>query len=195
MQLFQVRQVRHDGRQRVDWPSRWPSPSSTFLWIALVLAAAGAIAVLVHKIAASSAADQPVLRSASATLPALPDLTVLVVDDQEFTREVVAAILRRTGAVVHTASSVREGLQLFRKLEPHVVVCDIAMPEEDGYVFLRQVRARPDALRTTPILALTAFGRPEDRVHALNAGFDGYLKKPVDPAELAESVQRLSMRA
>jgi PAS domain S-box-containing protein len=135
------------------------------------------------------------LPSASATLPSLDGLTVLVVDDQDDTRDVVAAILRRTGANVHTAGSVREALHVFRKLEPHLVVCDIAMPEEDGYVFLREVRARPDALRMTPILALTAFGRPEDRLRALDSGFDAYLKKPVDPAELAESVQRLSARS
>jgi PAS domain S-box-containing protein len=137
--------------------------------------------------------EQSVLRQASITLPALQDLTVLVIDDQEYTRDIVAAILRRTRAEVHTAASVREALQLFLKIEPDVVVCDIAMPGEDGYVFLREVRRRPDAFRTTPILALTAFGRPEDRLQALNAGFDAYLKKPVDPAELAESVQRLAI--
>jgi PAS domain S-box-containing protein len=143
---------------------------------------------------APSSSHSSVLSSAAASLPALPDVSLLVIDDQQFTRDVVAAILRRTGAAVQTASSVREALQLFRKLEPHVVVCDIAMPEEDGYVFLREVRGRPDALRKTPILALTAFGRPEDRLHALDAGFDAYLKKPVDPAELAQTVQRLSTR-
>jgi PAS domain S-box-containing protein len=138
--------------------------------------------------------ERSVLPPASTSLPPLNTVTVLVIDDQQFTRDVVAAILRRSGAVVHTASSVREGLQAFRKFEPQIVVCDIAMPEEDGYVFLREIRGRPDALRSTPILALTAFGRPDDRLHALNAGFDAYLKKPVDPAELAESVQRLAAR-
>jgi CheY-like chemotaxis protein len=145
-------------------------------------------------IAAPPAADGSVLPSASRTLPALTDMTILIVDDQQYTRDVVAGILRHTGAAVHTASSVREALPLFRRIEPNVVVCDIAMPEEDGYVFLREVRGRPDARQSTPILALTAFGRPEDRMLALNAGFDAYLKKPVDPAELAETVQRLSMR-
>ncbi|HYH08676.1 MAG TPA: GAF domain-containing protein [Thermoanaerobaculia bacterium] len=138
--------------------------------------------------------ERSVLPLSSTSLPALDGITTLVIDDQQFTRDVVAAILRRSGALVHTASSVREGLQAFRKFEPQVVVCDIAMPEEDGYVFLREIRARPDALRTTPVLALTAFGRPEDRLLALDAGFDAYLKKPVDPAELAESVQRLASR-
>ena len=145
-------------------------------------------------VVAVAPAAHSVLPAAATTLPSLDGLTVLVVDDQEYTRDIVAAILRRTGASVHTAGSVREALHVFRKLEPHLVVCDIAMPEEDGYVFLREVRARPDALRMTPILALTAFGRPEDRLRALDSGFDAYLKKPVDPAELAESVQRLSAR-
>jgi len=138
--------------------------------------------------------ERSVLRAGSMSLPSLTGIAVLVVDDQPYTRDLVAAILRHAGAAVQTASSVREALQLLRKYEPHMVVCDIAMPEEDGYVFLREVRARPDALRTTPILALTAFGRPEDRLLALDAGFDAYLKKPVDPAELAETVQRLSAR-
>jgi PAS domain S-box-containing protein len=136
--------------------------------------------------------ERSMLPPASTSLPSLSGLTLLVIDDQEYTRDIVAAILRRTAAKVHTASSVREGLQCFHKYEPDVVVCDIAMPDEDGYVFLREIRQRPDASRTTPILALTAFGRPEDRLHALDSGFDAYLKKPVDPAELAESVQRLS---
>lgn len=129
------------------------------------------------------------------SLPSLAGLNVLVIDDQEYTRDVVAAILRRSGAAVETATSVRDGLHRYATTEQHVVVCDIAMPEEDGYVFLREVRGRPDASRSIPILALTAFGRPEDRIRALNAGFDAYLKKPVDPQELAETVQRLAARS
>ncbi len=146
-------------------------------------------------VAPPPASERSILPVASVALPALTDVTILIVDDQQYTRDVVAGILRHTGAVVHTAASVREALPLFRRVEPHIVVCDIAMPEEDGYVFLREVRGRPDAYRSTPILALTAFGRPEDRLLALNAGFDAYLKKPVDPAELAATVQRLSARS
>jgi PAS domain S-box-containing protein len=144
-------------------------------------------------IVGTSALERSLLPAASTSLPPLAGLTILVIDDQQYTRDVVAAMLRRAGANVQAATSVREGVRLFQKFEPQVVVCDIAMPEEDGYVFLREIRGRADAFRTTPILALTAFGRPEDRIHALNAGFDAYLKKPVDPAELAESVQRLTL--
>jgi CheY-like chemotaxis protein len=128
----------------------------------------------------------------SLTLPDLGRLRIAVIDDQEHTRDVIAAMLRRTSATVATAASVREGLELFGSFEPDVVVCDIAMPHEDGYAFVRAVRARNDARRATPILALTAFGRPEDRLHALDAGFDAYLKKPVDPAELAGAVEKLA---
>jgi PAS domain S-box-containing protein len=126
------------------------------------------------------------------TLPSLVGLTVLVIDDQEYTRDMVSAVLRRANAVVYSASSVREGLESFNNVHPHVVVCDIAMPNEDGYVFVQEVRAMSGDVRRTPILALTAFGRPEDRTNALNAGFDAYLKKPVDPVELAQTIQRLT---
>jgi PAS domain S-box-containing protein len=141
----------------------------------------------------SAAVERSELPAGSSSLPSLDGLPVLVVDDQRYTREVVEAILRKSGAIVQTASSVREGLLLFRQALPQVVVCDIAMPEEDGYVFLREIRSRPDGSRSTPILALTAFGRPEDRAQVLGAGFDGYLKKPVDPAELVESVRRAAL--
>lgn len=127
-------------------------------------------------------------------LAKLSGLRVLVIDDQPFARELVAAIFRRANAEVCAASSVREGLEQFAAMRPHVVVCDLAMPEEDGYAFLRALRALPPPSNATPILALTAFGRPEDREHALAAGFDEYLKKPVDPEELASTALRLSMR-
>jgi len=130
-------------------------------------------------------------------LPSLASMTVLVIDDQDYTRDVVAAIIRRAGATVHVASSVREGLTTWRDHPPHAVVCDIAMPYEDGYVFLRELRLLQKAagLAFTPVIALTAFGRPEDRVNALAAGFDGYLTKPVEPIELAETLSQLTSTA
>jgi CheY-like chemotaxis protein len=74
---------------------------------------------------------------------------------------------------------------------PDVIVCDIAMPQEDGYAFVRELRANPDAhIATLPVIALTAFGRAEDQESALGSGFDDYLKKPVEPADLANAVLR-----
>ena len=118
-----------------------------------------------------------------------------MIDDQEFTRELVTTIFRRANAEVHAASSVREGLKLFEAVIPDVVVSDLAMPVEDGYAFVKAVRAMSDGDRSrTPIIALTAFGRPEDRRRALASGFDDYLKKPVDPHELASTVLRFTRR-
>jgi PAS domain S-box-containing protein len=124
----------------------------------------------------------------SLKLAALSGIRVLVIDDQEFTRDLVMAVFHRTEATVSAASSVREGLKEFEATLPHVVVCDLAMPEQDGFAFLRAIRSRPDPSRDTPIIALTAFGRPEDRQQALGAGFNAYLKKPVDLEELTSTV-------
>jgi PAS domain S-box-containing protein len=129
-----------------------------------------------------------------ATLPSLDGLCILVIDDQEFTRDVVTATFKLAGGRVEAADSVREGLAKFSSMRPDVVVCDIAMPGEDGFTFVREVRAMRGAANATPIVALTAFGRPEDRRHALNSGFNAYLKKPVDPEELATTVLRLARK-
>jgi CheY-like chemotaxis protein/anti-sigma regulatory factor (Ser/Thr protein kinase) len=129
------------------------------------------------------------------SLAVLEGVRVLVIDDQALTRDLVVAILRHAGGHVDVASSVREGLAHFDATPPAVVVCDLAMPEQDGFAFVRAVReegARPNA--ATPVIALTAFGRPEDRERAVAAGFDDYLRKPVDPAELTTSILRLSRR-
>jgi len=144
-------------------------------------------------VAGAAKENTPAVDPATRTgLPSLRGIGILVIDDQEFTRDVVSAIARRAGADVHTARSVREGLKQFEVASPDVVICDVAMPEEDGFAFVRAVRALPTSSKVTPVIALTAFGRPEDRQYALAAGFDAYLKKPVDPDELASTVLRLS---
>jgi PAS domain S-box-containing protein len=124
--------------------------------------------------------------------PLMSGSTVLVIDDQAFTRDVVAAIFNRAKAEVHIASSVREGLEQFKAETPDIVICDIALPIEDGYAFVRAVRGMREPLRNTPIIALTAFGRPEDRQRALDSGFDAYLKKPVEPVELISTALRIA---
>jgi PAS domain S-box-containing protein len=127
-------------------------------------------------------------------LPDLHGARVLVIDDQEFTRDLFVAIFRRANAVVRSASSVRSGLEELEASPPDVVICDLAMPEEDGFAFLREVRARPSPSNATPVIALTAFGRPEDRIQALAAGFTEYLKKPIQPEELVSAALRVTRR-
>jgi PAS domain S-box-containing protein len=174
----------HGGRIRVA--SEGAGRGSTFTVELPVLESAA------QPVSAPAAERRRVSRGTEDRLSDLRGVRVLVIDDQEFTRDLVAAIFRRAEAEVATASSVREGVARFNGFPPSVVVCDLAMPDEDGYAFLRSVRALPQPASTTPIVALTAFGRPEDRQHALAAGFDEYLKKPVDPAELTATVLRMT---
>ncbi len=129
--------------------------------------------------------------SGGAELPKLNGLRVLVIDDQSFARDLLSAIFRRADAEVHAATSVREALEEFQATTPDVVICDLAMPDEDGYAFVRAIRALPETPHV-PVIAVTAFGRPEDRRHALASGFDEYLKKPVEPFELASTALRLA---
>jgi PAS domain S-box-containing protein len=135
------------------------------------------------------AVEAPVLAPV-AELPNLNGVRILVIDDQELTRDLVTAVFRRAEAEVHMASSVREGIEKFHAVKPDVVVCDLAMPEEDGFSFVRAIRGLETPANATPVIALTAFGRPEERQYALAAGFDEYLKKPIDPEGLASTVLR-----
>ncbi len=133
---------------------------------------------------------RPVAPAADSPLTDLRGARVLVIDDQDVTRDLVAGVFRRAQAEVAAASSVREGVAAFHSFLPDIVVCDLAMPDEDGYAFLRTIRSLPPPASATPIVALTAFGHPDDRRLALAAGFDEYLKKPIDPADLTAAVLR-----
>jgi signal transduction histidine kinase/ActR/RegA family two-component response regulator len=115
----------------------------------------------------------------------LDGITVLAVDDEADSRDVVSRILRHCGATVVLAESAERAFALLQETRPAVLVCDVGMPEEDGYALLRRVRNLPaERGGTTPAIALTAFARGEDRVRALRAGFQMHLAKPIDPAEL-----------
>jgi PAS domain S-box-containing protein len=133
-----------------------------------------------------------VAAAVAGTLSELRGVRVLVIDDQDITRDLVTGVFRRAQADVAAASCVRDGVAAFTTFSPDVVVCDLAMPDEDGYAFLRTLRALPRPASATPIIALTAFGHPDDRRHALAAGFDDYLKKPIDPAELTATALRFT---
>ncbi len=126
--------------------------------------------------------------------PPLPlaGLNVLVVDDDDDSRFYVTTVLEGDGANVVAVASAAVALEALIKLQPDVVVCDIAMPEEDGYTLMRKVRSlKPDQGGRTPAIALTAYGDSEDRVRALEAGFQTHVAKPVDPTELVDIVTKL----
>ena len=125
----------------------------------------------------------------------LRDLRVLVVDDDGEGRELAALILTNAGAETRTASSADQAVQVLGGWLPDVLVSDLEMPGEDGYSLLRRVRHEM-ALhgRRLPALALTAYGRSEDRVRVLAAGFNLHLAKPADPTELVLAVASLGGR-
>jgi signal transduction histidine kinase/ActR/RegA family two-component response regulator len=125
----------------------------------------------------------------------LQGVKVLVVDDAEDAREALSMLLGQFGATVTAVGSVGEALAVLERDQPHVLISDIAMPDEDGYTLIRKVRAR-EATRggLVPAAALTAYATPEDRMKALRAGYHDHLPKPVDPAVLVETVASLARR-
>lgn len=125
--------------------------------------------------------------------PALDGLRVLLVDDQPEILELLQDILTPCGVVVQAQASARAALAAVRNWHPDVLVSDIAMPGEDGYWLIRELRALPpDEGGTTPAVALTAYVRIEDRLQVLAAGFQQYLPKPIDQAELRAVVASLA---
>jgi PAS domain S-box-containing protein len=123
----------------------------------------------------------------------LAGLKVLVVDDEPDARQLLRRALADCQAQVAIASSAAEALALIEIFQPDVIVCDIGMPEQDGYDLIHRVRANP-ATKDIPAAALTAFARPEDRKRSLLAGFQTHVAKPVDPAELTAVVASLAFR-
>jgi PAS domain S-box-containing protein len=126
----------------------------------------------------------------------LDGLRVLVVDDDRDALDLASAILSQAGAVVRTCSSASEALQAFPEWRPDVLVSDIEMPGEDGYALIRKIRAlESERTGKTPAVALTAYGRVQDRMLALTAGFNMHVPKPVDPGELTTIIASLAARA
>ncbi|HYO93182.1 MAG TPA: ATP-binding protein, partial [Polyangiaceae bacterium] len=135
------------------------------------------------------------LGAASMDAPRLDGLRVLVVDDEHDARALVREVLADQGAEVHIAGSAGEALEKLDSLRPDVIVSDIGMPGEDGYSFMRKVRARaPYQGGRTPAVALTAYARQQDVQLALAAGFQTHVTKPVEPAKLAGVVAELGGR-
>jgi PAS domain S-box-containing protein len=133
-------------------------------------------------------------KTASRTTPSIAGLHVLVVDDEPDSRRTIAAILEQYGAVVTAATSAKEGLTLSARQSFDVLLCDIAMPEQDGYSLIRRIRSLADEKSHIPAVALTAYGRPSEREIALAEGFDEYLKKPVEPDDLVSIVADVAGR-
>jgi PAS domain S-box-containing protein len=139
----------------------------------------------------------PPLPSSPAPLPLLSLLgvRVLVVDDEADSREFIATVLQHYQAEVQAVASVPEALQLIPQWKPDVLVSDIGMPTEDGYSLIRKLRSQPPQQGgNIPAAALTAYARAEDRMRAIQEGYQMHLPKPIEPAELATVVASLVKR-
>ena len=125
----------------------------------------------------------------------LAGLAIVVVEDEADTRELLVMALQQCGAEVAAFGSAAEALAAFDRAVPDVLLSDIGMPVQDGYDLIHKLRARgPGRGGDVPAAALTAYARAEDRLRALEAGYQTHLAKPVDPSELISTVARLAGR-
>src|SRR5690349_471640 len=130
-----------------------------------------------------------------ATDNSLDGLRVLLVDDEPEARQIISTVITRTGAEVRSCESAHEALAKLAEWKPDVILSDIAMPEQDGYSFIRQVRSLPrDKGGDTPAAALTAYARDIDRRQALAAGYQMHIAKPIGASQLITMIARLAGR-
>jgi len=121
----------------------------------------------------------------------LSDHSILVVDDDEATRDLMVTLLSQCGAKVRAVGNAPQALQEFDVDIPGLVLADIGMPGEDGLSMIKRIRRRPPARGgLVRAVAISAYARPEDRQAALAAGYDDYLAKPAMPADVIRAVDR-----
>ena len=145
---------------------------------------------------AAAVAAESVQIAASGRPGSLPDLkgvSVLVVDDDEDAREILATVLVHAGATVTKAADTSEAFAHLEHAIPTILLSDIGMPGQDGYAFIRELRRRePDKGGRIPAVALTAYARSDDRFRALASGFQMHIAKPVEVGELLAIVANLA---
>ena len=124
----------------------------------------------------------------------LKGLRILAIDDEPDVRDMLQTLLEDCGATVLTASSAKEGLEALAAWKPHVLISDIGMPEEDGYSLIRKIRAlSPEQGADVPAIALTGYVRVEERMRALEAGYQMFVPKPVETSELISIISDVCM--
>lgn len=121
--------------------------------------------------------------------PTFHKLRVLVAEDDADSAAAVTAILKLHGCETQTAGTAAQCLRITGEWPTDVLICDVALPDDDGYGLLRRLRTLPHG-EQIPAIALTAYARPEDHAKALAAGFRANLSKPLDPESLLREVSR-----
>ncbi|GAX40972.1 PAS/PAC sensor hybrid histidine kinase [Tolypothrix sp. NIES-4075] len=134
--------------------------------------------------------------NAPENLPSLDNIQILVVEDNTDSRDFLKVVLEESNAKVTAVGSVSEAIECLKQEHFHVLVSDIGMPEEDGYQLISQVRdlEQKNGIKI-PAIALTAYTRTEDKMQALQAGFQKHLAKPIEPDELVKIVAELVDRS
>ena len=122
----------------------------------------------------------------------LDGATVVVVDDQRDSREMLGALFERCGARVTQCDGAESALLALAACAVHLLVADIAMPEVDGYDLIRRVRELPNGV---PAIALSAYARPEDRSKALALGFNAYCAKPLEELVFLQAIRQVMQPA
>jgi PAS domain S-box-containing protein len=155
---------------------------------------------------ASFTIQLPIASVALATLPdrisvpnyreqamqSLDEVTIVAVDDNADARAFIDRVLKLHGAKVVSVDSGARAVEAVLQFHPDLVLCDLMMPEMDGYAVLRRLRALDDeTAKAVPVIALTAFAGAENRLKTQQAGFQVHLDKPIDPPQLIEAIYRL----
>ncbi|PSN13742.1 hybrid sensor histidine kinase/response regulator [filamentous cyanobacterium CCT1] len=124
---------------------------------------------------------------------ALAGLPILVVEDDTDTRDLLAFLLEAQGAVVTTTASAKEGLHLVASMRPAVLLCDISMPDMDGYTLVQTIRTQlPAPQANIPAIAITAHARLSDQAQALSNGFQSHLPKPIEAETLVRTILQVT---
>lgn len=119
----------------------------------------------------------------------LTNTSVLIVEDNPDTCDLLRTVLEQSGATVAVAQSTDEAIQTFRRSPAHVVITDIRLGDSDGYAFLEAIRkCNTEYKGFTPVIALTGYASPEDEERAIAAGFYAYLRKPFVCQEIVGAV-------
>ena len=176
----------HGGRIQAKSPGEGQGATFVVTLPLVILGKEEREAPRVHPTATESAEAVP--------MPRLDGIHALVVDDEKDALELIRRVLESQGAATTGVRSAEEALRWLESHLPDVIISDIGMAGTDGYQFMRRLRASEPKGRRLPALALTAFARPDDRKHAILAGFQAHLAKPFDLAELGIVVAGLVAR-
>jgi CheY-like chemotaxis protein len=114
---------------------------------------------------------------------------VLVIEDNEQNLYLMRFLLEKHGFTVEEATDGERGMEMARKLKPHLILLDIQLPKMDGYAVARELRKNND-LAGTPIVAVTSYAMAGDRERVLAAGADGYIEKPIDPEMFVDQIKK-----